>query len=97
MKTIDKNEFMRMFVSGCNMATYKSSNLYSVITSEKTSIINYNTPIAIAYNNIIYVNTDKYSQTTTKNTNLIIRLCKQLNVEYYLKDSKAIMNLYWNK
>jgi len=71
---VNKNEFIKSFLN--DDTSKKSSNLIMIIDDNKIMMINYNTIIAskIINDNIINLNIKKYSQTTTKNQNLIKRL-----------------------
>lgn len=60
-----KNDLIRKFVNGEKNG--KGSNL----KIEGNILINYNTIIAFRKDNLIYLNSQKYSQTTTRNQNLI--------------------------
>lgn len=74
---VNKREFITSFLN--DDTTKKSSNLYMIIDDNKIMMINYNT--IIAYKKInddkINLNIKKYSQTTSKNQNLIKRLATQ--------------------
>ena len=73
----NKIEFIKDFLN--DDTNTKSSNLKTFINDDIINLVNYNT--IIAYKKIndktIYLNIKKYSQTTTKNQNLIKRLATQ--------------------
>jgi hypothetical protein len=94
---INKNEFLRLFVAGCNVYDYKSSNLkaYHNLNKDIVVIVNYNTPIAYSKDAKIYLNNCKYSQTTSTNQNKIKRLCNQLNVELVEVDKQKCFDIYY--
>lgn len=79
-KMLNKNEIIKKFVNNeeiSEIRTLKGSNLqaYYISGTNKRVLKNYNTIIALVdckkdYNKII-LNSDKYSQTTTRNQNLI--------------------------
>lgn len=79
-KMLNKNEIIRKFVNNEEISetrTLKGSNLkaYYISGTNKRVLKNYNTIIALVdcekdYNKVI-LNSDKYSQTTTRNQNLI--------------------------
>ena len=74
---VNKREFITSFLN--DDTTKKSSNLYMIIDDNKIMMINYNTIIASKKINddTINLNIKKYSQTTSKNQNLIKRLATQ--------------------
>ena len=74
---VNKREFITSFLN--DDTTKKSSNLYMIIDDNKIMMINYNTIIASKKINDdkINLNIKKYSQTTSKNQNLIKRLATQ--------------------
>lgn len=69
---MNKEQLIKEFVNGAEQG--KGSNLE--IMGDK--LYNYSTVIAIRKNGIIYLNAKKYSQTTSRNQNLIRRMAYQL-------------------
>ena len=71
----NKSDFLKDFVlyGGDGM----SSNLYILDNNNISKLINYNTIIAIKDNdkNMVILNNSYYSRTTSKNQNMIKRLC----------------------
>lgn len=70
---LNKDELIKNF---CNGRLYKGkgSNLEIVKNGDKTLLFNYETIIAVRdSNNTIFLNTIKYSRTTSKNQTLIKR------------------------
>ncbi len=75
MKNIDViNKFIRGVYGNY---TNSSKNLYSL---NGAYLKNYNTIIAVNRGDVVYVNNNRYSKTTTKNQNLVCRICEDLKV-----------------
>ena len=76
----NKNEFLTDFVlyGGDGL----SSNLYIIDNHDLSKLINYSTIIAIKDNskNMVILNNSYYSRTTSKNQNMIKRLCEHYNI-----------------
>ena len=67
---LNKDKLIKGFCNGLEEG--KSSNLKIVKIDDKTLLYNYETIIAVRdLNNTIFLNTIKYSRTTSRNQNLI--------------------------
>lgn len=74
---VNKNEFIKSFLN--DDTTKKANNLFMILNDDKIEVVNYYTIIASKKINddTINLNIKKYSQTTSKNQNLIKRLATQ--------------------
>ena len=60
----------------------KSGNIKSVRTNERLELIHFNTVIAYMEDNIIYINSEWYSNTTSRYTNHLKSLCRENDTSY---------------
>lgn len=74
---LNKDELIKNFCNGLEKG--KGSNLEILKGGNKTLLINYGTIIAVRdTNGTIFLNTIKYSRTTSKNQNLIRRYANNI-------------------
>ena len=64
------NDVLDMFINRRGMAENHTQNLY---IDERGVLWNYSTPIALYYNDELYLNATKYSVTTSKHQNYLRR------------------------
>ena len=71
---LNKNDLIRTFL--LTNEQNKGSNL----VIDGNALINYNTCIALKKDGLLYLNANKYSQTTTRNQNLLRRKASEYNI-----------------
>lgn len=60
---------------GCTLSTNR-------VNTDTLQLINYSTPIAMIKNNVLFINKDKYSRTTSTIQHQLKYLADQLNMAY---------------
>lgn len=103
---LNKKELIEAFIENsyisCNTELVGSNlKAFYLAGQNKRVLINYTTPIAIIdvnknYNMLI-LNDEHYSQTTTVNQNLLKMYASFNNMDVKRVSEKEIFNLYWEK